>query len=245
MSRPQIVNLTLEDLGTDALPIEKYIDALEAERDKAFEKGKQAFGFQQRAEKEAAELRLERDTLAAHIERYRSAYVKLTNTSVVNDDWERLLPSALLDEFDRIDDDSPTTSLARRDADSNLYRRERRHDDLSPHVERLHRAATSFAQLQEERDALVAHVDRLHRAAEACVQVHEEGFSPTPDELRELNDALDARFSQSLACRDARVKAEALHELLMFPRMGGEPVRAKAVKLRDGYRQQAEGGGDE
>ena len=69
-------------------------------------------GLRQRLEQVEAE----RDALAAHVERYRSAYVKLTNTSVVNDDWERLLPTALLDEFDRIDDDSPSTSLARRDA---------------------------------------------------------------------------------------------------------------------------------
>lgn len=108
MSRPQIVNLTLEDLGTDALPIEKYIDALEAERDKAFAKGKQAFGFQQRAEKEAAELRLQRDTLAAQLDAVFGA--------VLRPFVETFSDTEAMAEARRIAMSDPQDILARRDA---------------------------------------------------------------------------------------------------------------------------------
>ncbi|WP_306168799.1 hypothetical protein [Halomonas sp. MMSF_3323] len=104
--------------------------------------------------------------------------------------------------------------------------------------------SADLSSIGDERDALAAHVDRLHCAAEACVQVHEEGFSPTPDELRELNDALDARFSQSLARRDARVKAEALRELAKHMESNGYTDEASGVRSYASS-QQAEGGGDE
>ena len=101
-------------------------------------------------------------------------------------------------------------------------------------AERHHRRAA-----ERDRDALAAHVERLNTilfdtyAAIDAGDVHALPY----DEYR---DACNDEPQASLASRDARVKAEALHELLMFPRMGDEPVRAKAVKLRDEYRQQAE-----
>lgn len=108
--------------------------------------------------------------------------------------------------------------------------------------------SADLSSIGDERDALAAHVDRLHCAAEACVQVHEEGFSPTPDELRELNDTLVARFSQSLARRDAEQQkigaASFRYELMESVKAPFRPhiQGVFAVWLE---RQQAEGGGDE
>lgn len=99
-------------------------------------------------------------------------------------------------------------------------------------------ARRKVQELEAERDAL-RHVVSEARAMGFLTPSAESGA----DHRALCEFARD--LPTSLARRDARVKAEALHELLMFPRMGGEPVRAKAVKLRDGYRQQAEGGGDE
>lgn len=65
----------------------------------------------------AAELRQERDALAAHVERYRAAYAKLTNAECTQDadtgEYLRLVDRNLMDKFDAIADETYTTSLAR------------------------------------------------------------------------------------------------------------------------------------
>ena len=68
-----------------------------------------------RSEMEA--LLSEREALAAHLERYRAAYVKLTNAECTQDadtgEYLRLVERKLMDEFDAIADETYTTSLAR------------------------------------------------------------------------------------------------------------------------------------
>jgi len=93
---------------------------------------------------------------------------------------------------------------------------------------------------EEERDALAAQLDAVFGAV---LRPFVETFSDT-EAMAEARRIAMSGPQDILTRRDARIKAEALHELLMFPRMGDEPVRAKAVKLRDGYRQQAEGGSE-
>ncbi|MBY6111169.1 hypothetical protein KUV74_12275 [Halomonas sp. DP1Y21-3] len=110
-------------------------------------------------------------------------------------------------------------------------------------AERHHRRAA-----ERGRDALAAHQSDLVRELTSCQSIlHSMAHygSVTPEYADDAKAVLSRTKEASLARRDATKKAEALHEFLMFPRMGDEPVRAKAVKLRDGYRQQAEGGGDE
>ncbi len=106
-------------------------------------------------------------------------------------------------------------------------------------------------QVEAERDALAASYEALANEVRGIMQdsdgvagYHLNGDVADWDEF-ELGDLLSEQGPDCLARRDARMKAEALHELLMFPQIGNEPVRTKAVRLRDGYRQQAEGGGDE
>ena len=112
--------------------------------------------------------------------------------------------------------------------------------------EHYHRLA-----VERDRDALAASYEALANEVRGIMQdsdgvagYHLNGDVADWDEF-ELGGLLSEQGPDCLARRDARMKAEALHEFLMFPRMGDEPVRAKAVKLRDGYRQQAVRGGDE
>lgn len=62
------------------------------------------------------QLMRERDALAAHVERYRAAHVKLTNAEfthcVDSGEHMRLVDRRLMDEFDAIGGDAPTASLA-------------------------------------------------------------------------------------------------------------------------------------
>lgn len=60
-------------------------------------------------------LEAERNALAEHLERYRAAYVKLTNRVEFADNGEGcyVADGELMHEFDAIAEDSPTTSLAR------------------------------------------------------------------------------------------------------------------------------------
>lgn len=64
---------------------------------------------------------VERDALAAHVERWRVAYMKLTNAELTEDADTRevmhLATGSLMSEFDAIAEQTPATSLARRDAD--------------------------------------------------------------------------------------------------------------------------------
>lgn len=64
------------------------------------------------------ELEHERDALAAHVERYRAAYVNLTNCVEFADNGEGCYVAGgdLMHEFDAIGKASPATSIARRDA---------------------------------------------------------------------------------------------------------------------------------
>jgi len=63
---------------------------------------------------------VERDALAAHVERWRVAYMKLTNAELTGDADTRevmhLATGSLMAEFDAIADEAPTTSLSQHDA---------------------------------------------------------------------------------------------------------------------------------
>ena len=116
MSRPQIVNLTLEDLGTDALPVEKYIDALEAERDRwqkqALEWGEECESVSdmlQAAGEDAVEIKQEHAELVAHVERLTSITEKLS--TVAPEYLDHLASDAAF-----VLREAPEASLARRDA---------------------------------------------------------------------------------------------------------------------------------
>ncbi|WP_348814314.1 hypothetical protein NFG57_11050 [Halomonas sp. H10-59] len=67
------------------------------------------------------EVEAERNALAAHVGRYRNAYVGLTNSELTQDadtgEFLRLADCNLMDEFDAIGEGAIATSLARRDAE--------------------------------------------------------------------------------------------------------------------------------
>lgn len=87
----------------------------------------------------------------------------------------------------------------------------------------------------EKKDALAAHIERLRAAFAACI---ESDWSVPAEEAAE--EALQLDASEALARRDAAMKAEAIHELLMHPRTDGAAIRKRAVEMRDDCRRQAE-----
>ncbi|MDN6323310.1 MAG: hypothetical protein L0J73_11750 [Halomonas sp.] len=91
----------------------------------------------------------------------------------------------------------------------------------------------------KERDTLAAHVERLRTAFRATID--SDWSAPMEESLEET---LDAGAATSLARRDARVAAEALHELLMQPDSSAVGTRQRAMDNRDHYRRLAEGASD-
>ena len=202
--------------------------------------------LQQRLEQVEAE----RDALAAHVERLRQLWPPLSSDiSALFDqqpqnhsDGSYLVDGQSACEFAKALNDSPSTSLASRDAHP---------DDLA--VDRFAAAMkTKLAGARDKgrsgwdnhelcsaeflADLLVGHVSKgnagnLEDVANLAMMLHQRGDDPVA-------------VAQALARRDARVKAEAL-ESLASSSLVGDLHKELIRRCAEEYRQQAEGGGDE
>lgn len=97
-----------------------------------------------------------------------------------------------------------------------------------------------------ERDALAARINRLVNAGDELADELEqwsltEQHDETDAAFRSWRDARDQPAATSLARRDARMKAEALEDLLMRPDSSAVDTRQRAIDARDDYRRAAEG----
>ncbi len=93
--------MSMDQMYTDCL---KELEAVKAERDEAFSRGKQAFNDLLRVE-------AERDALAAHVERVKYLRGRYESTPYHSDE-----EIGALDDVGDIIGRAPATSLARRDA---------------------------------------------------------------------------------------------------------------------------------
>lgn len=99
----------------------------------------------------------------------------------------------------------------------------------------------------EREQALAAYLDRLSRAIGQCMTNDERKFSFSPDDYSELEDALDATFSESLTKRDLIKQAEELEEIaaqigILKPGQVSPVGFAVSLRMRaKDKRQQAEG----
>ncbi|WP_413616449.1 hypothetical protein MRB56_09280 [Halomonas cupida] len=120
------------------------------------------------------------------------------------------------------------------------------------------REGTRADKADRERDALSAHVESLQLALGRISRVLESGDWPVNDDMNHMHEALaETPTETSLAQRDARMKAEALEEVIrridlhqrLFreqmvcgdPSKGLDKAAYVAGVMLDEYRQQAEG----
>lgn len=158
-----------------------------------------------------------------------------------SDDWHNIIAAA--EEVERLGRAHSAELSARRSSQAHAQKVAAASGEYQSKAESALAAADNLMRtLQLERDALAAQVERLREAlrlAKINLAYSEDGFAPQYRNI--CRKALEATPKTSLASRDARMKAEALEELMSRPGMEHFTASRAAEVLGAAYRKQAEG----